>query len=254
MKSILLFPISFAFFFRKRKRRVISRRFSITSSARAIALPLSFRANSVSRMPCGDQGSEEKNVKFPILARAKIFRVFSLRYSAPFLAIHSSYCKYFITSIIDLLQIDKWEAAKQNNCIFIHNDMWKQFLCNIKYKFRKWIQHRIGFYVRCILCQYYDACTPVFDYVFNISCYIRNPSSENSVIALVSMSFDGSTDGIEPLQRIPSSTEMPPDLRLCVNARIAPVYTPWTLERGGTHSMALTWWSWCWSARSVKAE
>lgn len=84
---------------------------------------------------------------------------------------------------------------------------------------------------------------------------IRNPSSEDSVIALVSMSFDGFTDGIEyrePLQRIPSSTEMSSDLRFCVNARIAPVYTLWTLERGGTHSMALT--RWYWSARSVKAE
>jgi len=87
---------------------------------------------------------------------------------------------------------------------------------------------------------YVNIVTLASDCAFSISYYIRNPDSEDSVIALVSMSFDGSTGGTEPLQRIPSSTEIPSDLRLCVNARIAPVYTLWTLERGGTHSMALT--------------
>jgi len=79
---------------------------------------------------------------------------------------------------------------------------------------------------------YVNIVTLASDCAFSISYYIRNPNSEDSVIALVSMSFDGSTSGTEPLQL--SSTEIPSDLRLCVNARIAPVYTLWTLERGHT--------------------
>ena len=69
------------------------------------------------------------------------------------------------------------------------------------------------------------------DCVFSISYYIRNPTSEDSNIVLVSMSFDGFADSIKPLQRTLSATELPPDLRFCVNARIA-LCTLWILERG----------------------
>jgi len=71
----------------------------------------------------------------------------------------------------------------------------------------------------------------VSDCVFSISYYIRNPTSEDSNIVLVSMSFDGFADSIKPLQRTLSATELPPDLRFCVNARIA-LCTLWILERG----------------------
>lgn len=92
-------PRSLAFLFRKRERRVISRRFSITSSARAIAFPLFFRANSASRVARGSRRSEgKKMLRFSHPRPCEDLRcVFSLTILAPpFRTIPSSRCEYFI--------------------------------------------------------------------------------------------------------------------------------------------------------------
>ena len=92
------------------------------------------------------------------------------------------------------------------------------------------------FDVECISirCTYYFNIITITSSVrFSISYYIRNPTSEDSDTVLVSMSFDGFADSIKPLQRTLSASHwgLPPDLRFCVNARIA-LCTLWILERG----------------------